>query len=416
MIVLSVGEAEEIIFNLLDPLNAEEDVETVEILAARGRILAAPLVSQLDFPQWDSSAMDGYAVQYSDIEHCSPQHPVILKVVEEVAAGGVPEKDLQPGQAARIYTGAMLPLGADAIAIQENTQLDGEDVWITDALNAKEYVRRRGDFAKVGDILLEAGTRLGGREIAVLAANQTLEVRVYRQLTVAILSTGNELVPPDQLLYPGQVVDSNQYALSALVEGTGAFAQRWGIVPDEPESLKEAISGAVANADIVLSTGGVSLGAYDYVDKVLEDLGAKIHLKTVAIKPGKPLTVATFSPEGSRSVLYFGIPGNPVSSLVTFWRFVEPTIKRLSGLRTGWQPRWLSAKTTAPLRADGKRETYIWGQVTFSSRGRQFTPSSGSLSSANLINLGQTNALAVLPVGMSTIAAGEGVSILLADG
>jgi molybdopterin molybdotransferase len=239
---------------------------------------------------------------------------------------------------------------------------------------------------------------------------------------VAILSTGNELVTPDQPLQPGQIVDSNQYALAAFVTLAGGVPVPLGIVRDEPEALKEAIRAAITSADIVLSTGGVSVGDYDYVDQILAELGAEIHIRAVAVKPGKPLTVATFplpSSKGgqggaNRPVLYFGLPGNPVSALVSCWRFVQPALSKLSGLpQEAWEPMFVKAIARHDLRSDGRRETYLWGQLRLDTTGTyEFHLAGGSHSSGNLINLAQTTGLAVVPVGQTLIPAGEPVQVL----
>ncbi|MCZ0900590.1 molybdopterin molybdotransferase MoeA, partial [Microcoleus sp. HI-ES] len=198
-----------------------------------------------------------------------------------------------------------------------------------------------------GTTLLTPGTVINAPEMAVLATAQCIQVPVYRRLRVAIFSTGDELVSPDEPLAPGKLVDSNQYALTVLLAQMGFEPIRLGIVPDNEEALNKAISGAVATADVVLSTGGVSVGDYDYIEKILGDLGGKVHITSVAIKPGKPLTVAAFkrgeknqdSPSLSSDCLYFGLPGNPVSALVCCWRFVVPALRKMSGLAPdAWGP------------------------------------------------------------------------------
>jgi molybdopterin molybdotransferase len=199
--------------------------------------------------------------------------------------------------------------------------------------------------------------------------------------------------------------------LAALVAQSGGEAVMLGIVPDEPEVLKDAIAQAVSSADMVLSSGGVSVGDYDYVDEILAQLGAEIHLRAVAVKPGKPLTVATFS-NNQHPILYFGLPGNPVSSLVSFWRFVQPAIKKLAGLAAGWEPVFMEARSHHDLHSDGKRETYLWGKLHLVNGVYEFQKAGGSHSSGNLINLAQTNALAVLKVGQASIKAGEPVQVL----
>lgn len=240
---------------------------------------------------------------------------------------------------------------------------------------------------------------------------------MYRRPKVAILSTGDELVTPGQPLKPGQLVDSNQYALTAAVTAAGCEAIPLGIVADDPEELKQAIAQALSTADVVLSTGGVSVGDYDYVEEILTNLGGKIQIKSVAVKPGKPLTVATFPPSEfqkhtTRNLLYFGLPGNPVSALVTFWRFVQPALKKLAGRSDRWLPEFVVAKTVQDLRAGGQRETYLWGQIDLVDGEYQFKLAGGSHSSGNLINLAQTTGLAVVPVGEKLIPAGEIVQVL----
>ena len=418
--MLPANQAESVILGLVrslahpskSSLNSQQNIETVDLLSANGRILAAPVSSALDFPHWDNSAMDGYAVRYEDVQYCGDR-PTTLEIIEEIPAGYLPQKTVQAGQAARILTGSMMPNGADTIVIQEETQREGDSVTILSAPKPQAFVRYRGEFHKAGDSLLQPGTVLGASDIAVLAAAQCIKVSVYRRLRVAILSTGSELVAPDQPLQPGQIVDSNQYALAALVASAGAEPILLGIVPDQPDELKEAMAIALRSADMVLSSGGVSVGDYDYVDEILADLGAEIHIRAVAVKPGKPLTVATFQNLNSENpVLYFGLPGNPVSAMVTFWRFVLPAIKKMSGRSTGWEPRFVKGRSLQDLRSDGKRETYLWGQVSLMDGEYQFQLAGGSHSSGNLINLAQTNGLAMIPVGQTAIAAGSEVSIL----
>ncbi|WP_414625218.1 gephyrin-like molybdotransferase Glp [Calothrix sp. CCY 0018] len=406
----SVNEAENIIFNLAKPLNNQTDIETVDLLTATGRILASPVTSKLDFPHWDNSAMDGYAVIYQDVREASEKKPAVLKLVEDIPAGYQPQSNIQSGQAARIFTGAVMPQGADTVVMQENTRREDNQVFILKAPEAQEFVRHRAAYYQAGAELLPPNIQLNAPEIAVLAAAQCTKLNVFRRVKVAILSTGNELVTPDDNLQPGQIVDSNQYALAALVKQSGGEPLILGIIKDEPEALKQAISKAIANADIVLSSGGVSVGDYDYVKKIIESLGGEIKVNSVAMKPGKPLTVARFPMPNSS--IYFGLPGNPVSALVSYWRFVQPVIKKCSSIAEGWQPKFIKAQTNDDLSSNGKRETYIWGKLDLIDGVYQFSAAGGSKSSGNLINLAQTNALAVLEVGKSSVKAGEEVKVL----
>ncbi|MFN6514904.1 MAG: gephyrin-like molybdotransferase Glp [Nostoc sp. CreGUA01] len=408
--MLSVSNAQAIILNLVQPLDNQRDTEVVDLLAADSRILATPVTSALDFPHWDNSAMDGYAVRYEDVQHSSAEQPTVLQIVEEIPAGYQPKLTIQPGQAARIFTGALMPAGADTVVMQEKTRREENHVFILVAPKPQEFVRHKASFYQAGTQLLPAGIKLNAPEIAVLAAAQCQKLNVYRRLRVAIFSTGDELVTVNESLQPGQIVDSNQYALAALVKECGAEPLLLGIVKDEPVALKQVITHAAAIADIVLSSGGVSVGDYDYVDKILQSLAATIHIQAVDIKPGKPLTVATLPTPSSP--LYFGLPGNPASVLVTFWRFVVPTIKKISGIRGGWEPVFLKVRSHDELRSDGKRETYLWGKLHLINGVYQFHKAGGSHSSGNLINLAQTNALAVLPLGKTLISPQEEVEVL----
>lgn len=408
--MLSVEEAEQIILDLVKILDPEEDTEIVDLEVANGRVLAQTVTGKLDFPHWDNSAMDGYAVSYEDVKNCSANNPVTLEIVTEIAAGDLPKSDIKLGQAARIFTGAMLPQGADTIVMQENTEKEGNQVKILGTPKRQEFVRHKGAFYQAGTPLLESGITIRAAEIAVLATAQCTQLSVYRRPHVAILSTGDELVTPEQSLQPGQIVDSNQYALASFVAKNGGISLKLGIVRDQPEALKKAIAQAINSADIVLSTGGVSVGDYDYVDRILAELGGTLHIRSVAVKPGKPLTVATFD----NNCLYFGIPGNPVSALVSCWRFIQPALRKLSG-HSNYKPRFVNATTRHDLKANGRRESYLWGQLHLVNGKYEFSLAGGSHSSGNLINLAQTNGLAIIPVGQKLITVEEEIRVMLID-
>lgn len=406
--MLSVARAESIILDLVKPLDPQQDTEIVNLEAASNRILATAITSQLDFPHWDNSAMDGYAVLYEDVKDCTTNNPVILEIVEEIPAGCSPKKTIRSGQAARIFTGAMMPIGADTVVIQENTRREANRVKIFSSPQLREFVRHRGSFYRAGTPMLQPGILLKAADIAVLATAQCTQLRVYRRPRVAIFSTGDELVTPEQPLKPGQIVDSNQYALASFVADNGGIPIKLGIIPDDRQKLTTAIASAIESADLVLSTGGVSVGDYDYVEQILTELGGKIHISSVAIKPGKPLTVAKFP----NNCLYFGIPGNPVSALVSCWRFVQPAFKKMSGLKDNWQPIFIKARSCNELRSGGKRETYLWGKLSLVDGVYEFALPSGSQNSGNLINLSQTNGLAVISVDKTNISIGEEVIVM----
>ncbi|NJK74875.1 MAG: molybdopterin molybdotransferase MoeA [Microcoleus sp. SU_5_6] len=413
--MLSVKDAESIVLNLAPSPDSQRDVETVDLLAASGRILAVPVTSSLDFPYWDNSAMDGYAVRFADVENCSDRKPIALDIIEEIPAGYQPQKTLQSGQAARIFTGGVMPAGADTVVMQEETRREDDRVFIlVSPSKPQAFVRQKGVFYRSGMPLLNPGTIINAPEIAVLATAQCVRVPVYRRVRAVIFSTGDELISPEETLTAGKLVDSNQYALTALLAKMGVEVIRLGIIPDNKEVLTEAIARAISEADIVLSTGGVSVGEYDYVEKILAELGGKIHVRSVAIKPGKPLTVAEFKRDSKSECLYFGLPGNPVSALVCCWRFVVPAVRKMSGMgEENWGPEFVQARSKAELRSDGKRETYVWGKLNLVAGVWQFEPASGSQNSANLINLVNTTGLAVLPAAAETwIWVGEFVQVL----
>jgi molybdopterin molybdotransferase len=407
--VLTAKQAEDIIIDLVPSLGTE----TVELSSGVGRILAQAIASELDFPHWDNSAMDGYAVKFSDVAQSSPERPAVLKIIETIPAGVRSQKTVEAGEAARIFTGACLPSGADTVIMQEQTQLlDGDLVGILHPPSALgEFVRRRASFYKAGNPLLEAGIAIEAPEIAILAAAQCRDLKVYQRPRVAIFSTGDELVSVEQPLQPGQIVDSNQYALMTFAAQAGAIPTYLGIVKDEPQATENIIAQAIANADVILSSGGVSVGERDYVEKVLDALGAEIHIRSVAVKPGKPLTVATF-PHLPHQPLYFGLPGNPVSALVSCWRFVRPALKKLSGIKDNWKTQFIKARSQQDLHSDGKRETYLWGKLNLVAGNYEFSPASGSQNSGNLINLARTTGLAMLPIGKTLVAEGEEIEVL----
>jgi molybdopterin molybdotransferase len=406
--MLTVNQAESLILDIISPLDQTEICPLENVF---NRVLAESVSSDLDFPYWDNSAMDGYAVKFEDVQGATPDQPVVLTVIEEIPAGRKPQLTLRSQQAARIFTGAMLPAGADTVVMQENTQAQGDRVSILIApSNPQMFVRKKGEYAEAGKILLAKGTMIKEPEMAILATAQKNEVTVYRRPLVAIFSTGDELISPDQTLEPGQIIDSNQFALASFLQGQGAMTLNLGIVADDRDRLRETMSQAINEADMVLSTGGVSVGDYDYVEELLKELGGEILIQSVAIKPGKPLTVAKFD----NGCIYFGIPGNPVSALVSCWRFVQPALKKLSGLTHPWRPSFIKARTNNSLKPDSKRETYLWGKVNWDDLGNaQFQVASGSHSSGNLINLAQTNCLAYLPPREQIIDIEQAILVML---
>lgn len=404
--MLTVSEVEQIILKLVKPIH---DREVVSLANVSRRVVAENIKSPLDFPYWDNSAMDGYAVKFKDVVSASPENPVCLRVIEEIPAGVCPKKEIKSGEAARIFTGAMLPLGSDTIVIQEKVESKGDNIFISHPPQAEQFVRKKGSFCQMGDVLLPAGSLVNPREVAILANAQCLNVPVVRSPLVAVISTGDELISPEDSLQVGQIVDSNQYLISSFLKENGITPVPLGIIPDNFQALESAIALALSKADWVISTGGVSVGDYDYVDRVIEKMGGKIKVKGVKMKPGKPLTVADFG----NGKLYFGIPGNPVSTMVTCWRLLKTPLRKLAGEKNYPLPSIVRGVTCNHLRSQGDRETYLWGNVALVDGYYQFTLTQGSHNSGNLINLQGINSLAIIPIGVNLIEMGDEVEILL---
>jgi molybdopterin molybdotransferase len=408
--MLTVAEVERIILNLVKPFDPEIDREILPLAQTLNRILAEDIKSELDFPHWHNSAMDGYAFRFEDLEDIPDLRLAIAS--DEIPAGTAIAQTLSKGQCVRIFTGGMLPEGADTVIMQEDTERIDNFLQLKVKPTQGEYVRLKGEFITAGNILVAAGIKLGAPEIGALASARCQQLKVYRQPKVAIISTGNELVSLDssQPLQLGQIIDSNLYALSSLVTQSGAIAIPFGIVGDHKAELEAVMQQAIASADIVISSGGVSVGDYDYVDELLEKMGADIHVRSVAIKPGKPLTVAILN---ETKTLYLGVPGNPVSAMMSFWRFIRGAIAKLGGANeTDWYPQFIKAITTEDLHAQGRRETYLWGKLTYQKGNPVFQPVK-NYSSGNLIGTINTNGLAVMRVNQTYVAAGDEVMVLI---
>lgn len=342
--MLSVEEALEQILARVSRLEAER----VELLGALGRVLAEPIVSRREIPPWPNSAMDGYALRAGD----TSQHGVTLAVVARVAAGMMPQRGVGAGEAARIFTGAPLPEGADAVIPQEEVEVAGEGVVVRRRVEAGEHVRPRGEDVRAGERVLDPGRAIGPGEIGLLATLGFPVVTVVRRPRVAILSTGNELADLGQEPEAGQIPNTNTYSLMAQVLESGGDPINLGVAPDRLEAIEERVHAALA-ADLVVSSAGVSVGELDLVKAAFERVGAELHLWRVNMRPGKPITFGSV-----RGRPLFGLPGNPVSAMVTFELFVRPALRKMAGHRTLDRPR-LRARVLAPIPNPGSRRGYL---------------------------------------------------------
>lgn len=316
------------------------EMETVPTLEANGRTLAQPQVSQLNVPPMDNTQMDGYAVRAAD---CA-SGAAVLKISQRIPAGHVGEP-LQAGTVARIFTGAMIPAGADAVVMQESCVADGDTVTINATPKSGEWIRRSGEDIRAEQVILPAGTRLRAQELGLAASVGLASLPVVRRTRVAVFFTGDELTMPGEALKPGAIYNSNRFMLRALLENLGCTVTDFGIVPDNLVATRETLRAAAEQHDVIVTSGGVSVGEEDHVKPALEAEG-RLNLWQIAMKPGKPLAFGEVRRSSDSSNAYFlGLPGNPVASLVTFFLFVRPFLLRLHGVQD------VSPKAY-PMRAD----------------------------------------------------------------
>ena len=406
--MLTVPEASAQILADIVPLSEER----VGLLAARGRVLAVAVASPLTIPPWDNSAMDGYAVQASDVTTASPERPVTLRVLETVAAGQFPTAEVGPGEAVRIMTGAPIPQGADSVVRSEDTDEGQETVQIRDGRDAGHNVRPRGEDIPEGQTVLPAGTPIGPAQIGVLASVGAAAVAVHRRPRVALLGSGDEIVDLDrfdEVLAGRKVVSSNSYSLHALVQSAGGEPVDLGIVPDDPEILRSALRAATA-CDLVVTTGGISVGAFDYTRDVFESLGGNLKFWRVRIRPGAPLGFGFLA-----GTPWIGLPGNPVSTMVTFELFVRPVIRRMLGHAQLFR-RSVQVLVDETVSISGRLMHFLRAIVTAGEDGTLHARLTGPQGSAILTSMARANALLIVPEDRSRIEAGEvALAILLTE-
>lgn len=416
--LLSLDEARARILRDHLPLLAE----VLPLSECLGRVLAADAAALLTLPPWDNSAMDGFAVRSADVVTTSPSAPVSLAVVGEIAAGRAPTVSVREGTAVRILTGAIVPPGADAVVPVEDTDAPAgmaalvDRVAVRAPVRAGEHVRRAGSDVERGRPLVAAGTRLLPHTLAVLAASGHTHLSVHRRPRVAILATGDELAALGEPLGPASIPDSNSESLAAQVSAAGAEPVRLGIAGDEVEAVRERVQEGILAADVLVASGGVSVGARDVVKEVFEDVGT-LDLWRVAVQPGKPLAYGSGPrPDGGHCLL-FGLPGNPVSSFVTFELFVRPVLRRLQGADPLAGRLVVRAVLDEALRSDPARRAFIRVRLSAAAdeQGRYRASLAGGQGSHVLSALAVADGLAIVPEDVAEVPAGAEVEVIRID-
>jgi molybdopterin molybdotransferase len=323
--MIPLDEAQQHILSTLRPLGSE----TISLLAAEGRIAAGDVAAPIDLPAFDNSAMDGYAVRAEDVAAARADRPVALQWIGTLAAGEVFPGEVGRGTCVRLFTGSPLPRGADTVVMQEDTRPDPQQpdrICFLDAAKVWENIRLRGQDVKRGATLVRRGDRLNVGRLSVLAATGLVEISAGRQPSAAVLATGSELCDPGETRGPGKIYESNRVALAGLLRHAGATPRIYPLVKDTLADTRKALDQAFLECDVVVTSGGVSVGEFDFVKRAFEDLGGQMEFWKVAIKPGKPFVFGRW-----REKMLFGLPGNPVSAVVTFLLLVRPAIAWLQG-------------------------------------------------------------------------------------
>ncbi len=401
--MISVEEAWQKIADSASPLESEW-VSLAE-LENRTAILAEPVIAPICLPPFDNSAMDGYALNSAATQSATEEQPTVLSVQGEMAAGDAPNKSLSSGTAMQIMTGAAVPEGADAVLALEEGRLRNGHVEIRQPVSVGKHIRKRGEDVQQGAVLLEAGRRLNAQTLSLLSNSGVAKVKAYRQPRVSVLATGSELLPVGETWVPGKIFDSNRIALKRLLASSDSLVTDAGIVADDPVAIKQAIE-QQRDADVILLSGGVSVGSHDYVKDVLKDLGMETVFWRVKMKPGKPLLCGRLG-----KTWVFGLPGNPISCVVGYVVFIEPLLRRMQG-ELDAALRVNKAQLTQDIIPKGDRRHYRTAWLEPSDQGvMQVTPTAKQ-GSAMMHSLAAANSFLVVPEEASVMNAGDLVDVL----
>jgi len=379
-----------------------EGMESMALRDALGRVLAADVRSTVDVPSHDNSAMDGYALAGAGLP---AEGELAFEVVGTSWAGRPFDGQVGPGQCARIFTGATLPAGTDTIVMQEHVRREGDRAWITAGHKTGQHRRLAGEDIRAGDVAVPAGTLLRPAHLGLIASVGVGEVQVLRRPRVAIFSTGDELRAVGEVLGEGQIYDSNRYSMYGMLARLGLDVLDLGVVRDTPEATQAAFEQAAASADAIVTSGGVSVGEADYVVETLERIG-QVGFWKVAIKPGKPIAFGRVG-----QALFFGLPGNPVSSMVTFYQLVQPALRRLAGEERPEVPVLLKATCETKLKKKSGRLEFQRGILERGADGRYTVRGVGHQGAGVLRSMAEANCFIVLPLEQETVQPGTEVDV-----
>lgn len=386
--------------NIIDENTKELALEKKDILSCLNKVLAEDIYSQDNLPPFDKSAMDGYAIKSEDTKGGDTGKAIEFEIKGLIRAGDYCEDELESGQAFKIMTGAPLPKGADAVIEIEKVKVEGNVLKVFQVVDKDNNIIKLGEEIKVGELALNKGSSIRPVEIGLLASLGYSSANVYKSPTIALIITGDELVDIDSKLEKGKIRNSNEYSLKALIKNIGAKTLSLGLVSDDKDSLMEKVKYALENADIVISSGGASVGDYDFVEDVLKEIGADVKFNSVAIKPGKPVTFATY-----KEKLYFALPGNPLSLITTFEEFVKPAIEKMMGKQVGNKGEF-SVTLADDFKAKVGRKKYVYVNLK-EDNGRYYAYKLGSQCSNHLMTMSEANGIIIIPEECGNVKAGE---------
>ena len=375
-------------------------LEKKDILCCLNKVLAEDIYSKDNLPPFDKSAMDGYAIKSGETKNYDEEKVIEFEIRGLIKAGDYCEEELKSGQAFKIMTGAPLPKGADAVIEIEKVEVEGNILKVSQVVSENNNVIKLGEEIRVGALALNRGSNIRPVEIGLLASLGYSSVNVYKSPTIALIITGDELVGIDSKLQKGKIRNANEYSLKALIKNLEADCLSLGVVSDDKDKLKEKVKHALEKSDIVITSGGASVGDYDFVDDVLKEIGADVKFNSVALKPGKPVTFATY-----KKKLFFSLPGNPSSLITTFEEFVKPAIEKMMGKEIE-NKKEFPVILAEDFKAQVGRRKYVYAEIKENNR-KHYAYKVGSQCSNHLMTMSKANGIIIIPEERGNVKAGE---------